>query len=320
LELYRGTATLERRLERPVLTIGNFDGVHLGHQTILKTVVERARVQGGEAVLHTFEPHPRKVLRPDDPPKLLATFDQKLELLEAIGLDVVIAEPFTESFARMAPDEFVRDHIHARIGPVEVYVGYDFHFGKDRGGSMRMLTETGPRLGFAVTIVPEVTIDGEDVNSTRIRQLLTEGRVEDAGRLLARPYAVRGVIVEGDRRGRELGFPTANLAPENEILPSPGVYVGHIELKDGEPGRHRVVTNVGYRPTFEDGRDLVAEAHVIDFEGDLYGRTVELSFEKKLRDERRFESVDALREQIARDVEAARRAELAPKRAGQGAG
>jgi riboflavin kinase/FMN adenylyltransferase len=291
-----------------VLTIGNFDGVHVGHQAILRLIVERARALGGESVLYTFEPHPRRVLQSERSLRLLETFAQKMETVEALGVDAVIAEPFDLAFARVSPEEFIEQYVHARVAPVEVYVGYDFHFGRDREGSMRLLTERGPRLGFSVTVVPEVSVEGRDVNSTRIRQLLAEGSVEEAALLLGRPFRVRGEVTTGDRRGRTLGFPTANLAPETEILPAPGVYYGHLRRVDeGREARPwPVVTNVGYRPTFRDGRDLVAEAHLIGFSGDLYGLEVDLSFEGRLRGEVRFESIDALRAQIARDVAAAR--------------
>lgn len=312
MEWVRGSAALERRLTRPVLTIGNFDGLHVGHRAIMETVVGRARDLSGEAVVYTFEPHPRKVLQPERAPRLLMTFDQKLEMLEAMGVDVAIVEPFDENFSTVSPELFVREYIHRRIRPMEVYVGYDFHYGRDREGSMRLLTETGPLLGFAVTIIPEVSLQGTDVNSTRIRHLLEQGDVETAALLLDRPYSVRGEVVEGDRRGRTLGFPTANLAPESEILPAAGVFAGMLRLlDDGDPARNErlpAVTNVGRRPTFQDGRPLVAEAHLIDFEGDLYGRRVELDFRQRLRSERKFPSVDALREQIARDVQGARAA------------
>ena len=311
MDIVRGAAALDRLLVRPVLTIGNFDGLHLGHRAIMDTVIERARSHGGEAVVYTFDPHPRRVLHPDQGPRLLTTLDQKLELLASIGVDVVIVEPFGTEFARTPPERFVREFIHERIRPVEVYVGYDFHFGRDREGSMRLLTETGPLLGFAVTIIPEVTVGGRDVNSTRIRGLLTEGEVEEAALLLGRPFSVRGAVSQGDRRGRTIGFPTANLAPQNEVLPAAGVYAGRLRVLDGADGSDveslPAVTNVGRRPTFRDGRGLVAEAHLIDFEGDLYGRLVEVDFRHRLRPERKFPGVEALREQISRDVEAARR-------------
>ena len=306
----RGTAEVAGSLERPVLTIGNFDGLHVGHQAIMRTIVERARNLAGQAVVYTFDPHPRKVIRPEAAPRMLTTLAQKLEILEDLGVDVVVIEPFDEAFSKTSPEYFVRHHVHECIGPVEVYVGYDFHFGRDRQGSMRSLTETGPRLGFSVTIIPEVTIGERDVNSTRIRDLLSEGQVEEAEILLGRPYRVRGEVVEGDRRGRTIGFPTANLAAENEVLPSAGVYAGQIEILDA-PSRGAgvllpAVANVGLRPTFQDSQGLLAEAHLIDFEGDLYGRKVELSFQHRLRAEKKFSGVEELREQIARDVDEAR--------------
>jgi riboflavin kinase/FMN adenylyltransferase len=294
-----------------VLTVGNFDGLHLGHRAIMDTVKERAAALQGQAAVYTFEPHPRKVLHPERAPRLLTTLEQKLELLERVGVDVVVVEPFTAEFARLPAEGFVRDVIHARIRPLEVYVGYDFRYGRDREGSMRTLTELGPHLGFAVTIIPEVTVGDRDVNSTRIRELLEEGHVEEAALLLARPYTVRGRVVEGDRRGRTLGFPTLNLDPENEILPAAGVYAGRVRIPGGDAGASDAgwpaVTNVGRRPTIREGDPVRAEAHLIDFEGDLYGRRVDVSFEHHLRAEQRFSGVDALREQIARDVAEARR-------------
>jgi len=308
LEHFSGTEAIGRQLVRPVLTVGNFDGIHLGHRAILDVVVERARSLDGEAVVHTFEPHPRQVLYPERAPRLLTTLEQKLELLAAAGVAVAVVEPFTLEYARTSAEVFIRDRLHGCIAPLEVYVGYDFHFGHDREGSMRLLTEMGPRLGFAVTIIPEVTIDAGDVNSTRIRQLLADAEVEKACEMLGRAYTVRGSVVKGEQRGRGLGFPTANLDPENEVLPAPGVYAGHARFLDGQAGEaHPVVTNVGTRPTFEDAGRVVAEAHLIDFDGDLYGRRLELSFEQLLRPERRFESVDALRRQIRADVDDGRR-------------
>jgi riboflavin kinase/FMN adenylyltransferase len=293
------------------VTIGNFDGVHLGHRAILRTVVGRARDLGGESVVFTFDPHPRKVIGEGSGPGLLTTLEQKVELLDQAGVDAVVVEPFDLAYAHTPPQVFIEEVLHQRIGPVEVYVGYDFHFGKDREGSMRMLTEMGPQLGFAVTIIPEVTAEDGDVNSTRIRQMLGEGRPEPAARMLGRPFTVRGRVIEGDQRGRTIGFPTANLMPENEVLPAPGVYAGHLRfLDEGAPiagTQLPVVTNVGRRPTFFDGAEVLAEAHVIDWEGDLYGRRVELSFVARLREERKFSGADALQAQIRIDVDEGRR-------------
>ena len=308
MRVVAGSQALGAPLRRGVVTVGNFDGLHVGHREILRIVTERARARGGEAAVYTFEPHPRKVLRADVPPKLLTTLEQKLELIASEGVDVTVVEPFDREFARQSAVEFVRDVLYARLRPEEVYVGYDFRFGHDREGSMRTLTEMGPHLGFAVTIVPEVTVGGRDVNSTRIRELLAEGLVEDAGNLLGRPYAVRGRVVEGDRRGRTLGFPTVNLAPENEVLPAVGVYAGRLRRLDAGAGEAALpaVVNVGRRPTVRPDDPVLAEAHVIDWSGDLYGQRVELAFLHHLREERRFPDLEALRLQIGRDRDLAR--------------
>jgi riboflavin kinase/FMN adenylyltransferase len=306
-----GSASIREPLERPILTVGNFDGVHLGHRAILDIVTQRARAVRGEAVVYTFEPHPRKVLSPKNAPRLLTTLEQKLELLALAGVDAVILEPFDLAFARTPAEDFIREFVHARIRPLEVYVGYDFHFGRDREGSMRLLTELGPRLGFSVTIVPEVVIGEGDVNSTRNRQLLGEAAVEEAAMLLGRDYTVRGRVGRGEERGRTLGFPTANLELENEVLPALGVYAGRVRfLDEGDPpagGGFPAVTNVGTRPTFGASDRVVVEAHLIDFSGDLYGRRVELSFRYHLRPERRFGGREALRVQIEADRAEARR-------------
>ncbi len=311
MRVVRGSAALEAPPRRPVLTIGNFDGLHLGHRSILRTVRERAAVVGGDSVVYTFDPHPRCVLQGPRAPGLLTTTEQKLELLEAEGVDLVVLEPFTLEFAKTPPEVFVREYIYRRIDPVEVYVGYDFHYGRDREGSMRLLTELGPHLGFAATIIPEVRIGERDVSSTRIRELLAAGSVAEAAELLGRAFAVRGRVVEGDRRGRTLGFPTVNLDPENEVLPGHGVYAGRLELlDDGAPPVGSVfgaVANVGKRPTFAQDDPPLAEAHLLDFTGDLYGRRVELRFLARLREERRFPGPEALREQIGRDAAEARR-------------
>jgi riboflavin kinase/FMN adenylyltransferase len=317
LEYFAGSRELNRTLPKPVVTVGNFDGLHLGHRAITDTVVERARSIGGTAVVYTFEPHPRRVLSPHDGPKLLTTLEQKTELIAASGIDVLIVEPFDTEFSWTTAEDFVRIILHERIQPAEVYVGYDFRFGRDRAGSMRMLTELGPRLGFAVTIIPEVTVDEGDVNSTRIRTLLSESRVGEASGMLGRPYSIRGDIVEGDRRGRTIGFPTANVAPENEILPQPGVYAGRMRFLDAGPGPPigevlPAVTNVGVRPTFAGDGRVQAEAHLIDFEGDVYGRRVDLSFVEHLRPERHFPGVEELKKQIASDVAEASRVLVLP--------
>ncbi len=311
METVAGTNKLTRALVRPVLTIGNFDGIHVGHRAIMKTVIERARALGGESVVLTFDPHPRKVLQPDRAPSLLTTREQKLEALEAIGIDVTILQPFDLEFAKISPEDFVRKIVFERIRPVEVFVGYDFRFGRDRQGSMAALAEIGAGLGISVTVIPEVRIDDLDVNSTRIRELLAAGEVEEAEVLLGRPFTVRSLVLEGDHRGQTLGFPTANLAPENEILPAVGVYAGDFRVLAGHAsGRreesHPAVINVGRRPTFFESGLLLAEAHLLDFDGDLYGLPVELSFRHRLRSEQKFPGPEELKVQIAADIVLAR--------------
>jgi riboflavin kinase/FMN adenylyltransferase len=294
-----------------VVTVGTFDGMHVGHRAIMETVVQRARARGTRAVVYTFDPHPRKVLQGEAAPGLLTTLEQKLDLMRAAGLDRMVIEPFDAEFARTPPDRFAREILGARLRPAEVYVGYNFRFGHDREGSMGTLSELGPQLGFEVTIVAEVTVAGEPVSSTRIRELLAGGEVERAALLLGRSYAIRGRVARGDERGRTLGFPTANLDTPNEVLPEPGVYAGRVRfLDDGEPRQGEVlpaVTNLGRRPTFDRGDRIVPEAHLLDFHGDVYGREIEVGFEARLRAEIRFPGVEALRAQIARDVDEARR-------------
>lgn len=310
MRVVRGSAELGAPLPRCVLTAGNFDGVHVGHQRIMQTVTARARALGGTSVVYTFDPHPRRVLTPDRAPRLLTTLEQKLELLDEQGVDAVVVEPFDLAFAQQGAERFVREVLHARLRPVELYVGYDFHFGRDREGSMRTLSELGPHLGFAVTIIPEVKLGERDVNSSRVRELLAAGAVEEAAALLGRSYRVRGSVAKGDQRGRTIGFPTLNLAAENEILPSVGVYACRVQFLDaGSPARGQwfgAVANVGRRPTVRADEPVAVEAHLFEFAADAYGRRIEVAFEARLRDERRFPSLEALREQIARDSEAAR--------------
>lgn len=299
-------------MERCVLTVGNFDGLHLGHQAIMNKVTERARALEGQAVAYTFEPHPRRVLQPGRSPRLLTTLEQKLELFEAAGVDTALVEPFDLNFAKFPAEDFVREVLHRRIGPVEVYVGYDFRYGKDREGSMRTLVDLGPHLGFSVTIIAEVKLGERDVNSTRIRECLAEGQVQEAAVLLGRSYSVRGLVAPGEQRGRGLGFPTINLDAENEILPAQGVYAGRVRFLEGGPppapgpGPWPAVINIGRRPTFEGEGEMRAEAHLLDFDAECYGRRVEIGFEQRLRAEQRFDGPDALAARIARDVEEAR--------------
>jgi riboflavin kinase/FMN adenylyltransferase len=292
-----------------VVTIGVYDGVHLGHHKVLRLVRELADVRGLAAVCITFDRHPAEVVRPESAPKLLTTPEQKLELLDATGyLDLAFVLHFDEARSQEPAEEFVRevlvDGAHARV----VVVGADFHFGKGRGGDVPLLQRMGAELGFeALAMGLEASPAGTIYSSTRIRELLAAGDVEGAAELLGRPHEVRGVVAEGDRRGRELGYPTANVAVSNRCcLPADGIYAGTFAGADGTT--HMSALSLGRRPTFyESAESSLLEAYVLDFDGDLYGQAAKVRFVEHLRGEQKFDSVDALVAQIERDVAATRR-------------
>lgn len=315
METYYGSDKLGGRARGCVMTIGNFDGLHLGHRALLDAVVERARALGRPAAVFTFDRHPRRVLQPElHLPRLMSLAQMEHGLGEA-GIDLLIVEPFTRELAELDPAQFVEQVLVARIAPAEVFVGRDFRFGHGRSGSDETLRSMLPASGVRVSVISQVLVEGQDVSSTRIRRLLEQGQVDEVGRCLGRPYAIWGRVVEGDRRGRTLGFPTANLAPENELIPARGVYATVVQrIEDGAPGAtlYPAVTNVGTRPTFEPGR-LLVESHLLDFEGDLYGQRISVSFQARIRDERRFSGADELREQIRRDATSARALLIQPR-------
>ena len=288
-----------------VVTIGNFDGVHLGQRRILETVRERATATGVKAAAVTFEPHPLTILRADRPPQRLTLPAQKRLLLEAIGIDILAIVEFTTEFAATSAQEFVEGILHHRLGAQEGYVGAGFGFGRGREGDLAFLEDAASRLGFRAIGVDEVENGGELISSTRIRDSVRQGRVEDAARLLGRAYSITGTVVHGEGRGRGHGWPTINIDPDHELLPADGVYASQAWI----PARGKVydaVTNVGHRPTFEDSADRVVESHLFEFGREVYGERVELSFVKRLRGERRFPSADELVAQIERDASEAR--------------
>lgn len=309
MRVFKGSDQVDELSRGGVLTIGNFDGLHLGHQALLRAVVERGRALGVPAGMYTFDPHPRAVLYPEQSVPRLMSWAQLEEGARTYQVTFLVREPFTRRFSSLSPEAFLTQVIAQRLAPREIFVGRDFHFGRGGSGSGDSLARIGPTLGIRVTIIPQVTAGGADVSSTRVRSLLASGDVEGAALCLGRPYPLWGCVVEGERRGRTLGFPTANLELENELLPARGVYATTVRLFEGErPSGPALpsVTNVGTRPTFEPGRVLV-EAHLLDFDGDLYGRRLELAFHARIRDERRFAGPEELRSQIARDAEEARR-------------
>lgn len=288
-----------------VLTIGNYDGIHLGQRSVVEKVVQRGRERGSQGVVLTFDPHPVSVLRPDETPPRLTLDRQREELLAAAGLDALLVVRFTREFAETTADSFVREFLHRRLAVEEVYVGEDFVFGRDREGDIDLLEEIGEELGFEAHGIPAVTFHGEVVSSTRIRQAIREGDVEKAMDLLGRPYSICGEIVRGDRMGKRLGWPTINVQPENEHLPSDGVYACRVRFPS-MPATFDCVTNVGTRPTVYENYTRVVESHILGFSADVYGETVELLFYKRLRAEKLFPSVMDLSAQIARDVETTR--------------
>ena len=294
------------RLPGTVLTLGNFDGTHLGHQAIVRRAVARAREAAGLAVALTFEPHPVGVLAPARAPLMLQTLHDRLASLAGLGIDVTVVQRFTRAFAALDPEAFVRDFLLRHLELAHVVVGYNVNFGRDRAGTSETLRALGARLGFGVEVVGPVATagDGEQVSSTRLRALLQAGDMPRAQTLLGRPYALRGRVVVGARRGRTLGFPTANLhLRAGLLLPPDGVYAVGVEV-DGRA--HEGVLNIGVRPTFA-GKRRTIEVHLLDFDGDLYRRWLVVKVIERLRGEQAFSGPEALRAAIARDVERARR-------------
>jgi riboflavin kinase / FMN adenylyltransferase len=292
------------RWHNPVLALGNFDGLHRGHAKILDRVRRRAGERGGTPAAMTFDPHPPRVLRPDKAPPLLMTTEQRLEALGRAGMQGVAVVRFTREMSLWDPETFVRTVLVEWLRVVEVWVGANFLFGHNREGTFSVLRSLGARYGFRAEKIDPVRYKDFVVSSTRIRRLISEGRVDEAGALLGHHYFIDGVVVRGDARGRELGFPTANLETANELLPPAGVYATTAALGSVA---FPAVTNIGTRPTFGDSDRIHIETHLLEGGRDLYEARLRLSFVQRLRDERPFADVDALRAQIDADCRAARR-------------
>jgi riboflavin kinase/FMN adenylyltransferase len=289
-------------LRPTVLTLGVFDGLHLGHQRIMQTVVERAKAVRAVATAITFDPHPRAVLYPESAPPLLQTLDQRLANFEVLGIDQAIVIHFDKEFAAQPAEAFLTDIIRDRLHAREVYLGKGFAFGKDRGGTIALLRRMSSELGFFADEVEEVTLRGHRISSSRIRQHLVAGRINLARRMLGRPYGVEGVIIRGNRRGHTIGFPTANLKPHNRVIPRFGVYAT-ATLIDG--AWRRSITNIGVRPTFENEAEPSIESYIFDFDKDLYGDVLRVRFLHRIRDEKKFSGIDELKAQIEKDTQRA---------------
>lgn len=299
MKIFHGTENAN--IQKPtVLTLGVFDGLHLGHQKIMRTVVERAEAIGAVPTAITFDPHPRAVLHPESSPPLLQTLDQRLANFEVLGIEQAIVIRFDEEFASQPAEDFLYEIVHDRLQAKEVYLGKGFAFGRERGGNITLLKQISEELGFFADEVAEVTLRGQRISSSRIRQLLAEGRVNLVRRMLDRPYGVEGVIVRGARRGHTIGFPTANLKPHNRVIPKFGVYAT-ATLVDGE--WRRSITNIGVRPTFERNADPSIETYIFDLDQDLYGDVLRVRFLHRIRDERKFDGIEQIKAQITRDTE-----------------
>lgn len=290
------------KFPNPVLTIGNYDGVHVGHRTIIEITKGKAREMGGTSMLMTFYPHPLHVLRPDKELPSITPLEEKKRLIEEAGVEVLLIVPFTAEFSHVTPEDYVKDILVRRLGIKGLVVGYDFRFGRGGRGDIEGMKKYAEAYGFFVEIVSAVTIGGEKVGSNKIRKLLQSGDIDKANLLLGRPYMVSGKVVPGEGRGRAFGFPTVNLKTDFDLVPPNGVYISEVVV--GEQ-RLQSATNIGYNPTF-DGRERTIETFIFDYDGELYGKDVRLFFHVKLREEVRFENADELRQQIERDVAAAR--------------
>jgi riboflavin kinase / FMN adenylyltransferase len=291
-----------RTFKNPVLTIGNFDGVHVGHQRIFQLLRDKALEIGGESVVYTFEPHPVEVLAPKRKPPIITPLLEKLRLIEDQGIDVVICATFSWEFASQTPEEFVRRVLYDQIQIRQLFVGHDFTFGKGGGGDISLLKQFGRKWGFNVEVIEAVRVEGKVVSSSLIREVILKGEMAEAAKLLGRHYLLSGQVIHGKGRGsRQLGFPTANLNIEGDLFPKPGIYAVWA-LHQGR--RYPAVANLGWKPTFQD-QQFSVEVHILHFDQAIYGQSLQVEFVERLRDEVTFRNAEELGTQIRRDIEQA---------------
>ncbi len=298
-----GSFDTDDKFPNPVLTIGNYDGVHVGHRRIIRKVVEKAAGMSGTPMLMTFFPHPHSVLKPDSYIRIITPPSVKERLIAATGIEVMFQVPFDDHLRSIAPESFIDDILVGKIGVAGVIVGYDFHFGKGGAGDVEMLREFAHKRGFYFDVVEAITLDGEKIGSNRIRRLIMEGDVKKANELLDRPHMIEGIVVHGVNRGKNMGFPTINFETVFELIPHNGVYITEVEF-DGK--KWPSVTNIGFNPTF-DGKKLLVETHILGYTGDLYDRDIVIYFHDRIREEKKFRDMTELKAQITADVETARR-------------
>ncbi len=303
MDIIIGIENILRKFRNPVLTLGNFDGVHLGHQRIFEELTEEARKIDGEAVVFTFDPHPLQVLSPQRCPPFITPFKQKMMLVERLGIDVIIVATFDLDLANLTPEAFVKGVLVDKIGTKKILVGYNYNFGKDRKGNVVMLIRLGKKYGFEVKVIDALKVNDVPVSSSKIREFIQSGKMAEAAQLLGRNYLLIGKVIWGADRGKKLGFPTANLEVLNGLYPKTGVYAVEVIMGNKTyPG----VADVGYNPTFG-LNPLSVEVHILDFSRDIYGEEIQLIFHERIRDEKAFENPDALARQIGKDIKAARK-------------
>ena len=289
-----------------VITIGNFDGVHLGHQALFHEVIEKADAIGGTSVAMTFEPHPMRILKHNNHPPLITLYEQKAELIERTGIDVIVCVPFTKEFAALTAREFIEDLLIRKIGMKAMVVGEDYSFGKNREGNLDLLKVFAGEMDFEVIVADWIKISRkfpDRISSTRVRELVMAGQMQEAHKMLGRHYQIRGIVVTGrDRGGKLLGIPTANINLHDELCPKTGIYAVTVERQDKQ---FKGVANIGYSPTFDD-HEFTVEVHILDFDKDIYDEKIRVNFIQRIRDEKKFSGIDELIEQIHKDIAAAR--------------
>ncbi|HUC97765.1 MAG TPA: bifunctional riboflavin kinase/FAD synthetase [Candidatus Polarisedimenticolaceae bacterium] len=302
MEVFRDIENFPRPELKTVVTMGNFDGIHLGHQALVGNSVAEAKQGRTKSVVFTFEPHPLKLLAPERAPQMILSHQDKMDMLQTLGVDAVIVQTFDRRFASIGAEDFVRRYLLERLNLSKIWLGRDLRFGRARQGDAEDLIRWGIELGFRVGIVEPILVQGKRISSSRIRQLIQQGRLDEAQPMLGRYHFVSGRVVSGHHRGRNMGFPTANLAAITELLPQDGIYATILELQDQ---RWLSVSSVGYNPTFGEGSRSI-EAYILDFAGDIYGEAVKLNFVQRIREERMFAQIEDLVTQMHEDVQAAR--------------
>jgi riboflavin kinase/FMN adenylyltransferase len=307
MQLISNLNQITQPYKNAVITIGNFDGVHIGHQALFHQVIEKADSIGGTSIAMTFEPHPLRVLKKNGHPPLITLYEQKIELISNSSLDVLICLPFTKSFAAISARDFVEDLLIKQIGIKAIVIGEDYTFGKNREGNLSFLRSLSQELDFDVIVLDWIPITHYDkgrISSTKIREMVMEGRVEDVPKMLGRYYQIRGKVAEGrDRGGKLLGCPTANINLQDELCPKNGVYAVTVECQQS---KYKGVANIGYSPTFDD-HIFTVEVHILDFEGNLYGEKIRVNFVERIRDEKKFSNLSELSDQIQKDIQVARK-------------